>query len=61
MSTIDKLPPEAEEQRMRLEQELSHAGFVDEMNGNRKYKNLDTHVLPLLRILGLQVSKGFTL
>ena len=61
MSTINKLTPEAKEQRTQLEQELSHAGFEGEENGNRKYKNLDTHVLPLLRILGFQVSRVFTL
>ncbi len=60
MSVTDKLTPEAEEQRARLEEQLPQAGFDADENGNRKYKNLGLHVLPLLRILGLQISRVYS-
>lgn len=60
MSVTDKLTPEAEEQRARLEEQLPQAGFDADENGNRKYKNLGAHVLPLLRILGLQISRVYS-
>ena len=55
-TTTEKLTPQADEQRARLEEKLLTAQFDEDENGNRKYKNLGAHVLPLLQILGLHVS-----
>ena len=58
MSDFEKLTPEAELRRLALEEWLQNADFDKLANGNRLYKNVREHVLPLLKILGLEVNKN---
>ena len=51
--TPKKLTPQAEENRVRLEEQLSLAKTEPDRDGNLKYINLSPHILPLLQILGL--------
>ena len=55
MLTTTKLTSQAEEQRAQLEEKLLTAQFDVDENGNRKYKNLGVHVVPLLQSLELQI------
>lgn len=59
MSNFEELAPEAEKQRLILEQWLESAKY-DMENGCRLYKNIEEHVLPFLEALGLQVSQTRT-
>ena len=61
MPNFEKLSPEAEKQRLILEEWLPSADFEKDDVGDRKYKNVRAHVLPLLEILGLQVRKQASL
>ena len=56
MAITDKLTPEAEAQRVKLEEQLERAETDKDGNGNLKYKNLGAHVLPLLQHLGLKLE-----
>ncbi len=64
MAVTNKLVPEAEAQRAELEKKLRaelekplpNANIEKDGNGNLKYKNLGAHVLPLLRILELELK-----
>jgi len=64
MIITNKLVSEAEAQRAELKKKLraelkkplSNANIEKDGNGNLKYKNLDAHVLSLLRILELELK-----
>lgn len=64
MTVTEELVPEAEAQRAilekklraELEKPLPNVNIEKDENGNLKYKNLGEHVLPLLRILELELK-----
>lgn len=58
MSDFVALVPEAERQRLVLEEWLESAEFDLMENGCRLYKNFREHVQPLLEVMGFQVNRS---